>query len=90
VQAKAGIFGKGVDQAQARVIEMADVARRQLGLLGQGDTGDQGVAQINRPSLGFSLGSQQCSLLRCRRIERCDALLDQIIDQRVELGSQTS
>lgn len=35
---------KGIDQADRGVIEVAQVAGRQLSLAGEGDAGDQGVA----------------------------------------------
>jgi hypothetical protein len=56
--------------------------------VGEGDAGDQGVAQVHRSPLGFALGCQLGSLLGGSGIQGGDALLNQLVDQPVEVGLQ--
>jgi hypothetical protein len=50
---------EGIDQADRGVIEVAQVAGRQLSLAGEGDAGDQGVAQIDAAAVGAAGGRQE-------------------------------
>jgi hypothetical protein len=64
-------------------MEVAQVASRQLNLAGQGDSGEQGVAQIDAAAVGAAGGCQESRRLDGEGVERHKLLLDQLIEERL-------
>ena len=62
-------------------MEVAQAASRQLNLAGQGDSGEQGVAQIDVAAVGAAGGCQESRPLDGEGVERHKLLLDQLIEE---------
>ena len=62
-------------------MEVAQVASRQLNLAGQGDSGEQGVAQIDVAAVGAAGGCQESRPLDGEGVERHKLLFDQLIEE---------